>query len=708
MDVLVAVTVCTAVWYTRYRYDQPGGATDLKLFTLLWIGIPRPDPEYSPHHRRWRSHFILKGYCCLQCAFLFGLCLLNVYLLPQVYKERQDNKIEIEELEAKVKRLQWDFDNGRYTSQYDYNDEWSPLKPVLFPCRTSHTRLFPQKHSFSYSYLFVGIPVGWRGWISSILTADLKTLPWRGRKPKDGWFNIDSADYLARGDSIHGLRGKLDTYLESQNEKVEDYPDAYLVTAPRFLGYSFNPVSFWYLYNRRKELKAMILEVNNTFDERRMYFLKDTELENVALGDENGTIAAGKVDRNESQGHNSSDQKVLGRFANSWPKDFHVSPFNSRKGAYSLAANDPFFPNLSTRAGAALVNNTITLSSSKQHPKLIARVFSSSGSIDPYKLKGWGTSKFIAAWWWVGLVTFPRIAREAAKLFFRRKLHVWFRPEVLKDSIGRNETEDEKAIAAIFRAYFISLVQNSDLPFTVHFLPGIASMPAEETITPHALHDKPNTQQFSVTFKITSPLFYAQVARCPSIAEYVKAALSKPDPGAATFHTSYSDLLTKLFESPPNRFTSFKIWPWQKAALGEKHAVVPDASPLAPTLLPNRFPWILIHILRRLPSPSYQSELSDLDTCAVHLPSTDAPKVRAYRKAVLKMLLSDYVAFGMPAVIDAAFWIIKIWLCWICVQSFDGLVGLFNGDRQLTVTEVGKVAMGCLGVHLWWGLGEAL
>lgn len=180
----------------------------------------------------------------------------------------------------------------------------------------------------------------------------------------------------------------------------------------------------------------MILEVNNTFDERRMYFLKDTELEN-------GNPAAQKVGQNGSQGQNHPVEKVPGRFANSWPKDFHVSPFNSRKGAYSLTASDPFFPHPNSRADAARIDNTITLSSSKQHAKLIARVFSSSDSIDPYQLKGWPAFRFVAAWWWVGFVTFPRIVREAGKLFFRRKLHVWFRPEVLKDSIGRNETEDE-------------------------------------------------------------------------------------------------------------------------------------------------------------------------------------------------------------------------------------------------------------------------
>ena len=212
MDLLLSTFVFAVIWYTRYRYDRQGAFTDLKSFVLIWIGIPRQDSQDSSHEWCWRSHFLLKGYCCLQCACCVGLSFLNIYLLPQVYKKRQENRIDIEEFEAKLKRLQWNPDNGSFTSQYDL----SPLKPILFPCQTSHTRIFPQKHSFSYSYLLVGIPVGWRGRISSLLTADLKTLPWRGREPKTGWFNVDSADYLARGDSMYGLRGKLDTYLESQ------------------------------------------------------------------------------------------------------------------------------------------------------------------------------------------------------------------------------------------------------------------------------------------------------------------------------------------------------------------------------------------------------------------------------------------------------------------------------------------------------------
>ena len=91
----------------------------------------------------------------------------------------------------------------------------------------------------------------------------------------------------------------------------------------------------------------MILEVNNTFDERRLYFLKRA---------------------NESDSHDAqrSDSIV---FRHSWPKDFHVSPFNSRNGSYTLVAYDPFQNKSSLR-----VDNTITLNSSKDHAKIVARL----------------------------------------------------------------------------------------------------------------------------------------------------------------------------------------------------------------------------------------------------------------------------------------------------------------------------------------------
>lgn len=95
-------------------------------------------------------------------------------------------------------------------------------KPMLFPCRTNHTRFFPKKHSFSYSYLLVGIPVGWRGSIGGMLSADdfQNSSPWYSKlfslKAESAWHVVNGDDYLGRGHSEGGLRGKLDEYLLSQ------------------------------------------------------------------------------------------------------------------------------------------------------------------------------------------------------------------------------------------------------------------------------------------------------------------------------------------------------------------------------------------------------------------------------------------------------------------------------------------------------------
>lgn len=97
----------------------------------------------------------------------------------------------------------------------------SKLKPLIFPCRTSHTRIFPRKHSFSYSYLFVGIPIGYQGSSGSLLSVGSGTCLDEDQKPKrffnttQSLFHVDAADYLNRGSSP-GLEEKLHVFLRSQ------------------------------------------------------------------------------------------------------------------------------------------------------------------------------------------------------------------------------------------------------------------------------------------------------------------------------------------------------------------------------------------------------------------------------------------------------------------------------------------------------------
>ncbi|KAL8972772.1 MAG: hypothetical protein Q9197_002628 [Variospora fuerteventurae] len=461
------------------------------------------------------------------------------------------------------------------------------------------------------------------------------------------WFGIQAGDYLDRGNGNRGLRDKLQAYLKSQGEVANDYPFAYLVTAPRFLGYSFNPVSFWYLYNEEKQLRAMILEVNNTFDERRMYFLKDTIMKDF---DESWTVI----------------EHPRSKFKDTWPKDFHVSPFNSRKGSYALSAQDPF---------SAHLNDTC---------KLIARVFSDQPSIDPTTLGAWARLRFIASWWWVGFVTFPRIVREAGNLFFRRKLHVWYRPEVSKESIGRHATEDEAIIERTFRCFLCSLVTHSSLDHSIKYISPIPSSTTAEIFTPkHTTSpEEPSSQpQQSIEFRITTPLFYARLARYTHISEFLSTEILKDDndDGNRTFYVSHPRPFLRLFEESERKTNSLDD---QRASTTT--TTTPHKSPLS---------WRFLHWLRsrrrrrrrqsfgpqNCPSPSSSSSSSGQMTDIRHLlgfsqldrfamrHECSSHEAARYRRTATKMLLSDIVAFGHPEMLDAVGYVTRVMLSYVFV-----------------------------------------
>ncbi|KAL8763058.1 MAG: hypothetical protein Q9184_001085, partial [Pyrenodesmia sp. 2 TL-2023] len=442
-------------------------------------------------------------------------------------------------------------------------------------------------------------------------------------------------------------------------EYLQDYPYAYLVTAPRFLGYSFNPVSFWYLYNDCMDLQAMILEVNNTFDERRMYFLKDTSTPTDS--DDNWTLV----------------ENPRSRFRQTWPKDFHVSPFNSRKGSYALSVQDPFAPLLGE---TVKIDNTITLNSSKAHAKLIARVFSTEPGIDPTTLSFWRKICFITSWWWVGFVTFPRIVKEAGKLFFRRKLHVWFRPEVLKDSIGRHATNDEIIIERNFRSYLRSLVESSSLEQSVKYISPIPS-PTEELFFPKYTGFTEPSQPTAIELKVTTPLFYARLARYPHTSEYLSNELLNDDEKDRTFHVSDPKPLLRLFEeSRPTEQSVSTVSLMDKFSIHDR--------------LHWRFQqWLRNHIRQRGRQPRQPNQVdirhfgfSQLDQHAMRCDSVD--QATLYRRVVTKLLLSDAIAFGHPEVLDGVSYVVRVILSYM-------FVGALRMTWEYVLTSAGMGARIC-------------
>ncbi|WP_323786363.1 DUF1365 domain-containing protein [Thalassovita sp.] len=77
-----------------------------------------------------------------------------------------------------------------------------------------------------------------------------------------------------------------------------------LLTQPRFLGYSFNPVSFWLVW-RAEDLLAVVAEVSTPFGDRHSYLCHQTGFAPIT--------SKTRIDR---------------------PKSLHVSPFQDVAGGY--------------------------------------------------------------------------------------------------------------------------------------------------------------------------------------------------------------------------------------------------------------------------------------------------------------------------------------------------------------------------------------
>ncbi|KAL1650879.1 hypothetical protein SLS58_000998 [Diplodia intermedia] len=413
----------------------------------------------------------------------------------------------------------------------------------------------------------------------------------------------------------------------------------------------------------------MILEVNNTFGERRMYLLKGLSHDVDDLSDDTDTT-----------GHAKQSTK----FTDAWTKDFHVSPFNSRKGSYSLTAIDPFH----MAQGVSHIDNNIVLRSSEQHPKLVARVFSDGPPLDPSTLSIWQALYFIRDWWWVGLVTFPRIVKEAYKLYFWRKLEVFFRPEVVPTGIGRDPTAIEKHLESFFRRYLRYLVSHTDQPIRVSYTPAPGLGETEEILSSSAKEDQSSN---SLDINVTNPAFYSRFVHY--------------------YHTSEALDRESLFTDEKNK-TAWISNPQALKLLPLNHPRYVEPLPFQLSQLGVTSGWQLLRKLRCPPAaPSYPDAVQGCSpafaredirpkgfaTCDEYV-MRNCHDARLYRQCLLKLFLAQRFGLGFTEVIDLFDLIVRI-----CLTV--GVFSVVSSDlRALGAEDAGSAVPKILGlnaVHAW-------
>ncbi|KAG8405299.1 hypothetical protein J3458_021961 [Metarhizium acridum] len=356
-------------------------------------------------------------------------------------------------------------------------------KTQIIRCNISHRRLFPKTHRFAYPYLSVGIPVRspTSSWLLSVDTAS-----WWQR----GWLHVSPRDHLNRGRDGATLSENIDAYLQLQGLNPADFPYVYLLTSPRFLNYAFNPASFWYLYTADMSLKYVIAEVNNTFDERRMYLFP-------------GSGSPGVF------------RQTLG-------KDFHVSPFNSRKGAYTLSTLDP--------ANEGEISVAITLRSSKGRPKLVARWWSVAPAMDPRMPSTTQALWLLTCWGSSILTTFMKILLQAIVLARVHKLEIWYRPEPSPSALPRRPTATENFLQSIFVQYMEYLVGTA--PDKHRLLTrregqdGGKSCSNGYSLLHLRLVQQPSREVLSL--RVHTPQFYRQLITYGTLSDYLSYTLLHP------------------------------------------------------------------------------------------------------------------------------------------------------------------------------------
>ena len=126
-----------------------------------------------------------------------------------------------------------------------------------------HARLRPKHHAFNYNTFFLMLPM------RTLQTASDVVLP-INRAGAISFHDVDHGD--GRQAKEGGALAWLDALLHS--EGITDATgEVWLHCYPRVLGYTFKPVSFWYCHAADNSLRAIVVEVNNTFGERHCYLL---------------------------------------------------------------------------------------------------------------------------------------------------------------------------------------------------------------------------------------------------------------------------------------------------------------------------------------------------------------------------------------------------------------------------------------------------
>ncbi len=126
-----------------------------------------------------------------------------------------------------------------------------------------HRRYLPKAHHFSYKVGYIQIDASA---IDNLALAAGSPLPIN----RWGLIAINRADLIEPIDS--SIEAAVNTHLATAGLQVPAGGRISILTLPRFMGYTFNPVSFYTVYNAQQQVLAVLSDITNTpWGERHVY-----------------------------------------------------------------------------------------------------------------------------------------------------------------------------------------------------------------------------------------------------------------------------------------------------------------------------------------------------------------------------------------------------------------------------------------------------
>ena len=159
--------------------------------------------------------------------------------------------------------------------------------PALVVGTVSHARRTPVRHAFEHAHY---------QWL-----VDLDALP-RPSWPARHLARFDARDHLDGGLLGGGIKGDLRRWLADRGITLDPDDQVLMLAHARVLGHVFDPLTVFWCLRADQSLRALVLEVHNTYGGRHAYLVEVDERGRAALD-----------------------------------KEFYVSPFNDTSGRYAVA-----------------------------------------------------------------------------------------------------------------------------------------------------------------------------------------------------------------------------------------------------------------------------------------------------------------------------------------------------------------------------------